>query len=71
MIKGTNFIGSTPSKEGTAQLFAHNPANGEAFPESFSVATTSEIDEAVTKATQAFQSYKSIAPTKKQTSWRL
>ncbi|WP_421978075.1 aldehyde dehydrogenase (NADP(+)) [Roseivirga seohaensis] len=65
MIKGTNFIGSTPSKEGTAQLFAHNPANGEAFPESFSVATTSEIDEAVTKATQAFQSYKSIAPTKK------
>ena len=65
MIKGTNFIGSTPSKEGTEQLFAHNPANGEAFPEPFSVATTSEIDDAVAKATQAFQIYKSIAPAKK------
>ena len=68
MIKGTNFIGSTPSKEGTAQLFAHNPANGKAFPESFSVATTSEIDNAVAKATQAFQVYKSIYQQKKQTS---
>lgn len=61
MITGNNFIGSTPSKEGRDQLFAYNPENGTAHAEPFAVATPTEIDEAVSKAKVAFESFRSVS----------
>lgn len=60
MINGTNFIGSTPSQEGTETLISYNPIDGSAFAESFTIATSEDIDKAVTKATNAFSAYSSV-----------
>ncbi len=61
MINGTNFIGSTPSGQGEETLFSYNPVDGSAFAESFAVAGTDEINQAVDKAVSAFQAYQSIS----------
>lgn len=65
MISGINFIGSTPSKEGKDQLLSYNPTDGSTFDESFVIATPSEIDKALQKATKAFATYRSIPTTQK------
>lgn len=60
MINGTNFIGSTPSGQGNDTLFSYNPVDGSAFAESFAVASPDEINQAVSKASAAFQAYQAV-----------
>ena len=65
MITGSNFIGSMPSKGGNDVLISYNPLNGSEFSEPFSIATEEEIDQAVAKAADAFQSMGDISPTQR------
>ena len=61
MIEGANFLGNTRSKENSNFLQAFNPATGEALPDKFFIATTSEIQRAMEMATEAFEAYKALS----------
>lgn len=61
MIEGINYIGNTPSKEGTNLLYSYNPADGSAYAEPFAVATEDEINQAVARAKSAFEGYKALS----------
>lgn len=59
---GSQFIGFKTSKEGTDTYCAVNPANEEEMSPSFTVATESEIDDAVFAAAKAFDKYRAKTP---------
>ncbi len=61
MITGQNYIGNQPSSEGSTILKAYNPADGSEFPESFTEATSDEVNAAVKKAESVFGAYKAIS----------
>ncbi|MEX2602391.1 MAG: aldehyde dehydrogenase (NADP(+)) [Balneolaceae bacterium] len=61
MIKGVNFIGSTPSHKSDNFLQAVNPENGTSLPEKFFIANEEEVRLAVNKAAEAFQAYKHVS----------
>lgn len=58
MIKGHNFIGLTESYEGSDFLQSFSPVTQNTLPGQFAVATSSEVDAAVRKASVAFVEYK-------------
>lgn len=58
MISGYNFIGFEKKASGKKSLPAFSTVLKEALPEAFAAATEQEIGEAVSKATQAFETYK-------------
>lgn len=57
-LTGSNFIGQSPSASGSEVLTAYNPVDNSAFEEKFYTATADEIDQAVQKASEAFETYK-------------
>ena len=67
MIKGLNYIGEDGSAKGTTVFSTFNPKSNQATAWKFHEATDSEIEEAVTLASEAFQSYKDFAGSKKAT----
>ncbi|MTI86357.1 MAG: aldehyde dehydrogenase (NADP(+)) [Balneolaceae bacterium] len=67
MIKGTNFIGSETSSEGTEVLQATNPQDNQKLPETFAVATEAEIQRAMEKAQAAFLEYRNYSGKQKAT----
>lgn len=54
-LLGANFIGSTPSKQGTNTFTAKDPSNGRALSPDFHEATEDEIDRALQAAEAAFE----------------
>ncbi len=58
MISGYNFIGFEKKAAGEKKLQAFSTVQKEALPGDFSVATGQEIDEAISKATAAFEIFK-------------
>ncbi|MCW3089853.1 MAG: aldehyde dehydrogenase [Ferruginibacter sp.] len=62
MLKGYNLIGQAESAEGDQVLQVFSTVAQETLPENFIVATAEEIDEAVNKATIAFETYKNVSP---------
>lgn len=62
MITGKNIIGFATSGEGKDVLRAYDPVSNTALPETFAVATTVEVNQAVDKATAAFQEYRLSSP---------
>ena len=58
MISGNNFIGFGRKAAGQKKLFAFSTVLKNNLPGEFSVATEQEINEAVSKATSAFEIYK-------------
>lgn len=65
MIEGANFLGKTRSKENSSFLQAVNPAKNEPLPNKYFIATDSEIQKAMEKATAAFEVYK-LVPAQKR-----
>ncbi len=61
MISGQNYIGNQASSQGSQTLKAYNPTDGSEFPESFTAATSGEVDAAVEKAESVFSAYKSVS----------
>ena len=59
MLTGQNFIGFERSANGSKTFTAEDPSTQKPLDTAFSEATKEEIDQAVTKAEAAFQSYKS------------
>lgn len=64
-LSGKNMIGSLLSGEGSTTLQAVNPATKQKLQPSFHEATPGEIDKAVRKAHEAFQSYRNTSGKKK------
>lgn len=60
-LSGQNIIGSEFSAEGYGRFYAVNPATGQTLPEAFAVATVDELNRAVAKAKEAFQSYRLLS----------
>jgi NADP-dependent aldehyde dehydrogenase len=56
-LTGLNFIGNEQSGSGTITFHAVNPATGVEMPPAFHEATFQEIDEAISKAENAFLAY--------------
>ncbi|WP_423998519.1 aldehyde dehydrogenase (NADP(+)) [Maribacter sp. IgM3_T14_3] len=65
MISGTNAIGSKSSKQGTNTFKTFNPKENKETEWTFYEASSSEIDEAVALATDAFKVYKDFSGAKK------
>lgn len=61
-MHGNNRIGFELSAQGTANLQSFNPATAETRPGQFKSATTDEIETAITKAAEAFDSYRQTSP---------
>jgi 2,5-dioxopentanoate dehydrogenase len=61
MLKGYNIIGDTEIAEGEDYLQAFSPTHLKNLPEKFIVATAQELENAVTKAVIAFNSYKNTS----------
>src|SRR6056297_2037466 len=57
MIEGVNFIGKTASKKNSKTIEAFAPSSGKPLPEAFHIATEDELNKAVQKADDAFDSY--------------
>lgn len=57
MIEGVNFIGKTASKNNSKTIEAFDPSSGNPLPEAFHIATEDELNKAVQKADDAFESY--------------
>lgn len=64
-LKGCNFIGSQESSDGTRTFYAKNPATGRILDNTFTEATSHEIDLAVRKAEKAFLTYRMTNPAEK------
>ena len=62
MITGKNIIGFATSWEGEEVLRAYDPVSNTTLPETFAVATAAEVNQAVDKATAAFQEYRLSSP---------
>jgi alpha-ketoglutaric semialdehyde dehydrogenase len=62
MITGKNIIGFTTSGEGQDVLRAYDPVSNTTLPETFTIATAAEVNQAVDKATAAFQEYRLSSP---------
>lgn len=60
-ITGQNIIGKELSKTGTELIRAINPKTRQSLPEPFHVATTEEIEDAVQKASQAYEHYRNTS----------
>ena len=58
MLSGQNFIGSEKKSSGEKKLYAFSTALKNNLPGEFSIATEQEINEAISKATAAFEIYK-------------
>lgn len=65
MINGVNFIGFSTSGDGTDTLQAYNPETNEQLPETFSIASEEEVDQALEKAQAAFLEYRHVSGEKK------
>lgn len=65
MISGNNFIGFEKKAAGEKKLYAFSTVLKNNLPGEFSVATEKEINEAISKATSAFEIYKKISFEKK------
>lgn len=61
MLTGSNFIGFEKKAQGEKKLYAFSTVSKENLPGEFSVATANEINEAISKATSAFEIYKRIS----------
>ena len=61
MLKGINFTGFTESANGEEMLTSFSPVKNALLPEKFFVATDEEVETAVAKAAQAFNTYKKIS----------
>ncbi len=60
-MTGKNIIGETLSGESKEIFYGENPATGERLEPAFYEATEQEINEAITKATEAFQIYRNVS----------
>ncbi|MEO6549812.1 MAG: aldehyde dehydrogenase family protein [Ferruginibacter sp.] len=65
MLKGNNLIGQMESAESGKFLKAFSTIRLDTLPEDFAIATESEIDKAVDKATAAFDDYRKVTPEKR------
>lgn len=64
-MHGNNRIGDTLSAKSNETIQAYNPATGEELPGKFHLATDTEINEVMTKAQEAFETYKRFSGDKK------
>ncbi len=64
-LAGVNFIGGKASKQGSQTFFGIDPSKNEKLNPEYADATNEEIDEAVNKATEAFETFKKISPERK------
>lgn len=62
MITGKNIIGFTTAAAGPEELRAYDPVSNAHLPETFTVATTTEVNLAVEKAADAFKKYRLTTP---------
>lgn len=64
-MHGKNRIGFSLIETNNGSAQAYSPLTGETLPEEFSIAGDSEVDQALTKAESAFETYKSVSGVKK------
>jgi alpha-ketoglutaric semialdehyde dehydrogenase len=64
-MNGNNIIACEPVASSGHAFGAINPATGQSLEGAFSIATTADVDSALQKATEAFQTYKLIHKDKK------
>ncbi|GEO08456.1 aldehyde dehydrogenase (NADP(+)) [Segetibacter aerophilus] len=57
-LTGKNIIGNTLSQSGQATFYGENPSNGKRIEPAFYEASPAEINEAIEKASKAFQQYR-------------
>jgi 2,5-dioxopentanoate dehydrogenase len=60
-MTGKNIIGETLSSSGTEVFYGENPATGQKLEPAFYEATEQEINNAIEKASEAFQTYRSVS----------
>lgn len=61
LLTGQHIIGAGFSASGLGRFYAVNPATGETLPGEFAVATTDELNLAVSKAVEAFKQYRLLS----------
>jgi NADP-dependent aldehyde dehydrogenase len=65
MITGKNYIGNSLSAEGTHTFKTFNPLTNTENPDLFYEASVGEVDQAVTRATEAFTEFRAMDPGRK------
>ena len=65
MLKGYNLIGFKESAEGDQQVKAYSPVQQDYLPETFFIATSKEVDDAVALAAGAFERYRNCTAEEK------